>query len=313
MLKLFSGTANPQLTNEVAKILGIPVSASEVVRFQNSEVRVRIEEDVKNDLCVVIQSTTNPTDTNLMELFLFCDALRRQEAHKVFGIIPCFGYARQDIQHREGECVSANVVIRFAESIGFRKIYTFDIHDEATQGVFTIPYRNLTANSLLADAITKDMGGKVDRKKVTVVSPDQGGIERARKFGESLFGDDKFSVAVIEKKRDQDHIHQSEALDLFGEVEGKTAIIVDDLVTSGSTLIHAAQLCRDRGAKSICAAIVHHDFSNGAAQKIQDSALEKFYTTNTIMLRDEQKFGKLKEISIAPVIAEELKLLQEKD
>jgi ribose-phosphate pyrophosphokinase len=306
MLKLFSGTANPQLTAEVAKILGIPVSASEVVRFQNSEVRVRIEEDVKNEFCVVIQPTANPTDTNLMEMFLFCDALKRQEARKVIGVIPYFGYARQDIQHRDGECVSANVVIRFLESIGFNKIYTFDIHDEATQGVFSIPFKNLTSCSIVADAIKKDIG-HADKKKTTIVSPDQGGIERARKFGECFFGDDKFSAAVIEKRRDQDHMHQSEALDLYGDVEGKTAIIVDDIATSGGTLIHAAQLCKDRGATKIVAAIIHHDFSAAAPAKLQESALEKFYTTNTIQLKEGQSFKKLHEISIAPVIAEEIK------
>lgn len=309
MLKLFSGTSNPKLTAEVANLLKLPVSASEVVRFQNSEVRVRIEEDVKNDICVVIQSTANPTDTNLMELFLFCDALRRQEARKVIGVIPYFGYARQDIQHREGECVSANVVIRFLESIGFDKIYTFDIHDEATQGVFSIPFKNLTSCQLMADIIKNNLGNEFDRKSVVVVSPDQGGIERARKFGECLYGDDRFSVAIIEKKRDQDHIHQSEALDLYGDVDGKTVIIADDIVTSGGTLIHAARLCKERGAQKICSAIIHHDFSLDAPAKLQKSALETFYTTNTIRLKDEYKFEKLQEISIASIIAEELQPL----
>lgn len=307
MLKLFSGTSNPSLTEEVAKLLNIPVSKSEVVRFQNSEVRVRIEEEVKNEYCAIIQSTDNPTDTNLMEMFLFCDALRRQEARKVIGVIPYFGYARQDIQHREGECVTSNVVIRFLESIGFDKIYTFDIHDEATQGVFSIPFKNLTACNLVADQITKYLGGKIDRKKITVVSPDQGGIERARKFGECLFGDDHFSLAIIEKKRDQDHIHQSEALDLYGDVTGKIAVIVDDIITSGGTLIHAASLCKAQGAKAIYSAIVHHDFSTTASEKIKNSTIEKFFTSNTIRLKDEYRFPQLQEISIAPVIAEELK------
>ncbi len=310
MLKLFSGTSNPELTNQVAHLLNIPLSKSEVVRFQNSEVRVRVEEDVKNEFCVVIQSTDNPTDTNLMEMFLFCDALKRQEARKVIGIIPYFGYARQDIQHREGECVSANVVIRFLESIGFDKIYTFDIHDEATQGVFSIPFKNLSASSLVADEIKKYIGETIDRKKVTIVSPDQGGIERARKFGEHLFGDDKFSVAVIEKKRDQDHIHKSEVLDIYGDVKNKTVILLDDIVTSGSTLIPAVKICREKGAEKVFAAIMHHDFSPAASEKIQALDLEKFFTTNTIRLKDQKGFAKLHEISIAPIIAEELRLFK---
>lgn len=304
-MKLFSGTSNTNLTEQVAKILKIPVSKSEVVRFDNSEVRVRIEDVVKNEVCAVIQSSDNPADTNLMELFLFCDALRRQEARKVIGFIPYFGYARQDIQHREGECVSANVVIRFLESIGFSKIYTFDIHDEATQGVFSIPFKNLTAFPVIANKIKKEIDGNLDEDNVAIVSPDQGGIERARKFGEYLFGNDKFSVTVVEKKRDQNHIHQSEALDLYGDVKGKTAIIVDDIVTSGGTLIHAAALCKNKGAKHVYAAIAHHDLSDKAPQRIKESVIEKLFTSNTIKHRYD--LNKVDEVSIAPVIAEELK------
>ena len=139
MIKLFSGTANPRLSQEVAKLLNLTLAKAEVTRFHNSEVRVRIQDEVRNHTSVIIQPTANPTDTNLMELFFFCDALRRQEAKKVIGVIPYFGYARQDVQYRPGECVSANVIIRFIESIGFDKIYTVDLHDEATEGVFSIP------------------------------------------------------------------------------------------------------------------------------------------------------------------------------
>lgn len=307
MFKLFSGTSNPQLSQEVARLLKIPVSEAEVIRFENSEVRVRIEEDVKNKVCAVIQSTANPTDTNLMELFLFCDALRREEARKAIGIIPYFGYARQDIQHREGECVSANVIIRFLESIGFSKIYTFDIHDEGTQGVFSVPFKNLTSCQILADHIKKYFKGNLDKKDIAIVSPDQGGIERARKFGECLFGDDRFSVAVIEKRRDLEHAHKSQALEIFGDVEGKTAILIDDIVTSGGTLIHGANLCHEKGAKKIFAAIIHHDLSIKAPPKLENSVIDKLFTTNTIKLKDEFKFKQLEEISIAPIIATELK------
>jgi ribose-phosphate pyrophosphokinase len=308
MLKLFSGTANPNLSQEVSNLLNIPLSKAEVVRFENSEVRVRIEEDVQHDTCVVIQPTSNPTDESLMELFFFCDALRRQEAQRVIGIIPCFGYARQDIQHRTGECVSANAVIRILESIGYHKIYVFDIHDEATQGVFSIPFKNVSSLPLLAAKI-REYVGECTPQTVTVLSPDQGGIERARKFGISLFNTEAFSIAVTEKKRDQDHMHQSKALDLYGDVQGKTVVIVDDLATSGGTLIHAADLCLEKGATKVVAAIVHHDFAPSAPAKIQDSKIEKFFTTNTIALKEDYKFAKLEEISIASLIAEELKTL----
>ncbi|MFA9288518.1 MAG: ribose-phosphate diphosphokinase [Weeksellaceae bacterium] len=311
-LKLFAGTSNPELVKSVTKVLGVPGASSEVIRFKNSEVRVRIDEDVKNDTCVVIQSTSNPTDTNLMEMFLTCDALRREEAKKVIGILPYFGYARQDIQHRPGECVSSNVVIRFLESIGFHKIYTFDLHDEATQGVFDIPFKNLSALPLLADevkAYLKEQGIEASPETVAVVSPDQGGIERARKFGEALFGTLQFQLSMTEKRRDLEHMHESKALDLYGNVENKIVVIVDDVATSGSTLIHAADFCMEKGATKALAAIVHRDFAPDTAQKLQDSNLEVFFTTDTIALKEEYKFAKMRTCSVAAAIAEELKPL----
>ncbi|NTU46307.1 ribose-phosphate pyrophosphokinase [Candidatus Roizmanbacteria bacterium] len=306
-MKLFSGTANKPLAAEVAKLLNIQLSSAEVVRFDNSEVRVHIEENVQNETCVVIQPTANPTDTNLMELYLYCDALKRQEAKKVIAIIPYFGYARQNIQHRDGECVSSNVVIRFLEAIGFDKVYTFDLHDEGTSGVFSIPFKNLSAFSVMAQAVKKLLNASFDRETIAIASPDQGGIERARNFGIDLFGDSNFQLTVVEKHRDQDHIHQSKALDLYGDVKGKTVILVDDIVTSGGTLIHAAELAKQAGATSVIAAIVHHDFSITAPQKIINSQIETFVTSNSILLAENQGFEKLKEVSLAPVIAEELK------
>lgn len=307
MFKLFSGTANPQLSTEISRLLKLPLAKAEVVRFGNSEVRVTIQEDVKQATCVIVQPTSNPTDTNLMELFFFCDALRRQEAKYVVGYIPYFGYARQDIQHRVGECVSANVVIRFLESIGFAKIYTIDLHDEATEGVFSIPFKNLSALPLLAEKLKSHLRLLHDPTEVIIVSPDQGGVERARKFGQHFFGQSDFSIAVVEKKRLLEEIHQSISLDLYGEVKGKTAILVDDMTTSGGTLINAAKLCLKQGAKEVLAAVVHHDFTTDAHRRLENSPLKKFFTTNTIALKPEQKFPKLEEISIAPLIADELK------
>lgn len=308
MNKLFSGTAHPNLVKEVAKLTKLPIASSEVVRFDNSEVRVRIEEDVTNSRCFIVQPTANPTDTNLMELFFFCDALRRQEAKRVYGIIPYFGYARQDVQHRAGECVSANVVIRFLEAIGFHKVYTFDLHDEATEGVFTIPFKNLTTFSLLASKVKEYIHTeKLDDSEVAIVSPDQGGIERARKFGINFFNSENFHLAVTEKKRDQDRIHRSKALDLYGDVHKKVAIIVDDIATSAGTLINSAELCKKNGAEHVIAAIAHHDFSATAPERIQNSMIDAFFTTNTIALKEGQSFKKLRELSIAPLIAEILK------
>jgi ribose-phosphate pyrophosphokinase len=302
-MKLFSGTANPALSQKIADALKVSLARAEVIRFENSETRVHIEDEVKNENCYVVQPTANPSDTHLMELFFFCDALRRQEAKKVYGIIPYFGYARQDVQHRPGECVSANVVIRFLESIGFYKIYTINLHDEATEGVFSIPFKNLDAFPVLAGEIQKYIGS-VTTDTVAVVSPDHGGVERARKFADTLFGHTEHSITVVEKRRDLEHMHKSVALDLYGDVKGKTAILVDDVITSGGTLMHAAELCLSRGATRVLTAVVHHDFSPSAPAKLQASTIEKIFSTDTITLKDEQKIEKLVEVSVASLIAE---------
>jgi len=302
-MKLFSGSANPALSQKVADLLNTPLAKAEIVRFENSEIRIHIEEEVKNENCYVIQPTANPSDTHLMELFFFCDALRRQEAKKVYAIIPYFGYARQDVQHRPGECVSANVVIKFLESIGFYKVYVINLHDEATEGVFSIPFKNINAFPILAEEIKKYIGD-VTVDNVAVVSPDHGGVERARKFGDELFGHTEHSISVVEKRRNLAAIHKSVALDLYGDVKGKTAILVDDMITSGGTLRHAAQLCLDRGATRVLTAVVHHDFGPKAPGEMQASAIEKVFSTDTIALKEEQKFEKLVEVSVASIIAE---------
>lgn len=307
-MKLFTGTANPILSNAVSKAAGIPLSKAEVLRFGNSEVKVTIQEPVKDETCVIIQPTSNPTDTNLMELCLFCDALRREEAKRVIGIIPYFGYAKQNIQHREGECVSVNVVIKFLESMGFAKIYTFDLHDEASAGIFSIPFKNLSAFGLLAEYIKTYFKKKnINTDQVALVSPDQGAVEKVRKFGITFYGTDKFSEVVIEKKRDQNIAHKAEPYDLYGDVKGKIALIIDDMVVSGSTMIPAVDLCLARGATAVYAAAVHPDFTGGAPELLQKSKMEHFFTTDSILMKEEYKFPKLEIVSIAPLIEELLK------
>jgi len=310
MIKLFSGSANPELSLEVSKLLKLPLAKVEITRFGNSETKITIQDDVKNNQCVIIQPTSNPTDSHIMELLLFCDALRREEAKKVIAYIPYFGYAKQDLQHRPGECVSVNVVIRMLESIGFYKVYAIDIHDEATAGAFSIPFKNLSAFPLLAKYLQKYfIDKKVDLNDIVLVSPDQGAVEKVRNFGEVFYRTSKFSVVVIEKKRDLDIVHESIPLDLYGKVDGKVAVIVDDMVVSGSTILPAVNLCLTRGAKNVYAAAVHHDFTCDAPKRLEQSKLKKFFSTNTIALKPEQKFSKLEEISAAHLIAEELRYM----
>lgn len=309
MFKLFSGSANPKLSNEVSNLLSVPLSKSEVTRFDNSEIRVTIQEKVKDDVCVIIQPTANPTDTHLMELFFFADALKRMQAKKIIAFIPYFGYARQNRGHRTGESVSVNVVVRFFETIGFNQVYTFDLHDEGTEGIFSIPFKNISTFSILGREVAHYLKNNKNTEEVAIVSPDQGGVERAQTFAENFFHTNNVDIAVIEKRRNLDKIHQSKALNLYGEVKNKTCIIVDDIITSGGTLVHAAEFCLKRGAKRVLACVVHHDFSPNAEKVLSKSPLEKIFMSNTITLKPEQKFSKLKEISIAPLVEKELKKL----
>jgi len=307
MLKLFSGSANLKLSQEISQILKLPLSKSEVIRFDNSEVRVAIKEKVKDDVCVVIQSTSNPTDTHLMELFFFADALKRNGAKEIIAVIPYFGYARQNREHLPGEAVSANVVIRFLETIGFNAVYTVSLHDEGTEGIFSITFKNLNAFNILGREVAHYLKNNKNTEEVAIVSPDQGGVERAQIFAEHFFHSNNVDIAVIEKRRNLEKIHQSKALNLYGEVKDKTAIIVDDIITSGGTLVHAAEFCLKRGAKRVLACIVHHDFSSKAKEILSKSPIEKIFMSNSILLKPEQKFNQLKEVSIAPLIAQEIK------
>ncbi|MDH7476181.1 MAG: ribose-phosphate pyrophosphokinase [Microgenomates group bacterium] len=306
-MKLFTGSSHPDLANEVAEVSGLPLSQAEVVRFDNSEVKVTIKESVKNQDCLVLQSTCNPTDSSLMELFFFADALKRGGASKIFAFIPYFGYARQNKEHRPGEAVSVNVVIRFLETVGFNQVFFFDLHDEATEGIFSIPCQNLSALPLLAQNLKNYLTINNKNKKIAIVSPDQGGVERARIFAENFFQKKKADIVVVEKKRDLERIHQSKAVKLYGDVKGKIAILVDDIITSGGTLIHAAEFCLKEGAVEVLAAVVHHDFSPQAPTLIQNSPISKLFTTNTIPLKNHLNFPKLHEISVAGLIAEAIK------
>lgn len=242
-----------------------------------------------------------------MELFLFCDALKREEAKKVIVVMPYLGYARQNIQHRKGEAVSVNVVIRLLEALGVSRVITCDLHDEGSNGIFSIPFTHTSTLPLLADTVKKYLKDDVSPQNTAIVSPDQGGIERARTFGSAFFGNDSFDLTVVEKSRNQDVIHTSRAVQVFGETAGKTVIIVDDVTTSGGTLIHAAEACIEKGATRAVAAIAHHDLGASAPSKIQDSPLEKLFSTNTIALNPALAFDKLQEIDVSAQIAATLK------
>ena len=301
MIKIFSGSANPQLSEEVASILKTSLSPVKITRFSNSEVKITIQDKVKENICFVIQPTSNPTDTHLMELLFFADALKRNGAKKIIAVIPYFGYARQNREHLPGESVSVNVVIRILEYVGFDAIFAVTLHDEATEGVFSVPFKNIDGFLVLTKKISSYLNNHFKNESVIIVSPDQGGVERAQNFAESFFHQKNVEIAVVEKKRNLKKIHQSKALNLFGNVKNKIAIIVDDIITSGGTLINAAELCLKKGAKKVIAAVVHPDLSPNAKEIIEKSPIEKIFVTNTIPLKE--KIDKIEVVSCATLIA----------
>ena len=305
MIKLFSGSANPKLSQEVASIINLPLSSSKITRFANSEVKVTIKEKVKESTCFVIQPTSNPTDTHLMELLFFADALKRNGAKKIIAVIPYFGYSRQNREHLPGESVSVNVIIRILEYVGFDAIFAVTLHDEATEGVFSVSFKNIDGFLVLNKKISSYLSNHFKNEAVIIVSPDQGGVERAQNFADSFFHQKNVEIAVVEKKRNLEKIHQSKALNLFGNVKNKIAIIVDDIITSGQTLVNAADLCLKKGAKKVIAAVVHPDLSPSAKEIIEKSPIEKIFVTNTIQLKE--KINKIEVVSCASLIANAIK------
>lgn len=295
--KIFSGNSNILLATEISKQLGQNLSKVEIIRFADSECRVRIEEDVEDQVVFIVQSLSNPVDENLMELLLMGDATRRGEARKVIAVLPYHGYARQDRVHRPGECLSSAVVTKLIESVGFDKLITVELHSDAVLGFFKIPLIHLSGLSLFRKELEKD------KKDLVVISPDAGAVKRSQGFAEDL----DVPLALIEKKRDLNQAHKIISMKVVGEVKDKIAIIVDDVIVSGGTLVNAAYLLKEKGAKQVIAAATHADFVGGADKILQDSPIDRIWVTDTIPVAEERKFAKLKIFPIAEILASAMK------
>lgn len=304
---IFSTSANAILAKKYAKLTDGVIGQLETVTFANSEIKVRIISEVENKETVIIHSIANPANRALVELLFMVDALKRQNAESVTVIIPYFGYARQNIQHLPGECVSLNVIVKTLEALRVDKVVTVDIHDEASSGIFSIPFQNLSALPFLADELKKVLKISASNEPDYVIaSPDQGGVERARIFANHFYDNKNYpETVVVEKKRDLSKTHQSKAVAIFGEVKNKQVVLVDDVSTSGKTIINAAKLCLQAGAKKVLAVVVHADLATGVAKLLQQSQLEAFFTTNTIeqTVEDLKPYSKISVIDIAKVLA----------
>jgi ribose-phosphate pyrophosphokinase len=296
---IFSGNSNLKLTKEISEFLDKDLSVAEIIRFADSECRVRIQEDVEDKDVFIIQSLSKPVDEFLMELLLLSDAAKRGDPRRIIAVIPYHGYARQDRVHRPGECLSSQVVARLLESVGIKKLITVELHNETITGFFNIPVIHLSGLTVFKPLVERI------KEDVVIITPDAGALKRSQKFAESL----DVPLALIEKKRDLDSSHKIISMRVVGDVQDKTAIIVDDVIVTGGTLVNAAHLLKQKGAKQVFAAATHADFVEGSSKILQDSPVDKIWVTDTIQIPDEYKFPKLEIIPIAPLISSSMKAM----
>lgn len=304
-MAVFSGSANPELAQTVANHLHIPLSKSDITRFSDGEIAVEIKENVRGKDVFILQPTCAPTNDHLMEVVLLADALRRSSAGRITAVIPYFGYARQDRRPRSARVpISARVVADMLSIAGIDRVMVVDLHADQIQGFFDVPVDNLYATPvLLSDLKQKNY------ENIMVVSPDVGGVVRARAVAKSL-GD--VDLAIIDKRRAK--ANESEVMHIIGDVSGRDCIIVDDIVDTAGTLCKAAQALKNKGAKRVVGYITHPVLSGKALDNISSSALDEIVVTDTIPLTDEAKAcSKIRQVTIASMIAESLRRINNEE
>ena len=303
-LMVVSGNANPLLARDVARRLSIPVGRISVGRFSDGEVNVEILENVRGRDVFVLQSTSSPTNDNLMEIMVIVDALKRSSAARITAAIPYFGYARQDRRPRSARvAISAKVVANMLEAVGVDRVLTMDLHADQIQGFFDIPVDNIYAAPILLGDVWKH-----NYEDLIVVSPDVGGVVRARALAKRLESD----LAIIDKRRPKANV--SEVMNIIGEVEGRTCVIMDDMVDTAGTLCKAAEVLKERGAKQVLAYCTHPVLSGNAVQKIAASPLDELVVTDTIALREDARAcSKIRQLSVAELLAETIRRINTED
>ncbi len=298
LVKIFAGSAHPDLSKQIAKNIGKRLSESKSDLFPDGEWSVWINEPVNNAQVFVVQSTSPPVNSNLVELCLIADALRREGARRICAVIPYFGYARQERQSRTGEPISAKVAADILVDSGITKVITVDLHAEPIVGFFNVPVVHLSALKLLAQRIKR-----LSLKDPVVVSPDVGGVRRVRNFAYHL----GYPIAVVEKRRFFEQRDKTEAMTMGGDVVGKSAIILDDLISTGGTIVENAKILKDAGVKKVIVCATHAVFTGNYKEKLGDDIVEKVIVTDTIPVPAEKRFKKLEVVSCANLLAESIK------
>ena len=299
---LFTGNANPLLAQEMAKSLGVDIGKATVGRFSDGEVTVEVHQNVRARDVFVVQSTCSPTNENLMELLIMVDALKRASARRITAVIPYFGYARQDRRPRSMRVpISAKVVANLLETVGVERLLTMDLHADQIQGFFDIPVDNIYASPVLLS----DLKSKA-YPDLVVVSPDVGGVVRARALAKQLGSD----LAIIDKRRPKANV--SEVMHVIGEIDGRNCVIMDDMIDTAGTLVKAAEVLKERGAKRVFAYCTHPILSGPAVERIASSQIDEVVITNTIPLSDAAKAcKKIRQLSVAFLFAETIRRISD--
>lgn len=291
-IKIFAGNANKELAEKICEELGTTLGLSEVGAFSDGETSVNIGETVRGVDVFVIQPTCPPTNDNIMELLIMMDAFKRASAGRINAVIPYYGYARQDRKAKSRDPITSKLVANLLTTAGADRVVSMDLHAAQLQGYFDIPVDHLLGGQILADYFKE-----YSSKDTVIVSPDVGGVQRARNFARIL----DLPIAIIEKRRQK--ANESEVMNVIGDIEGKHAIMVDDMIDTAGSMTKAAAALKDFGAKSVSACCTHAVLSGPAIERIQNSVIEKLVVTDTIPLPKEKQIDKIDVVSVAPLFA----------
>jgi ribose-phosphate pyrophosphokinase len=301
-LKIFAGNSNPALAQAIAANLGTGLSKAMVGRFSDGEIQVEIAENVRGAHAFIIQSTCAPVNDHLMELLIMTDALRRASAASITAVVPYFGYARQDRKVAPRAPITAKLVANMMSTAGLSRVLSMDLHAGQLQGFFDIPTDNLYARPVMLDQMMREGSPE----EIVIVSPDAGGVERARAYSKRV----GCSLAIVDKRRQK--ANESEVMNLIGDVEGKVAILIDDLVDTAGTLAQAAGALKARGARRVLAYVAHGVLSGKAVEKLEASPLEELVTTDTIPLSGAARGSrKIRQVSVAPTFADAIRRIRD--
>lgn len=302
-MKLFSGNSNPELADRIAEYLGIPLGRAEVGTFSDGECCIEISENVRGMDCFVLQSTSNPANVHLMELLIMVDALKRSSARRITTVIPYYGYARQDRKVKPRVPITSKLVADLITTAGADRVLCMDLHAGQIQGFFNIPVDNLFATAVLLGAVKERVSGDI-----MIISPDAGGVERARAYAKRLDA----NLAIIDKRRERANV--SEVMHIIGDVTGQTCLIVDDMVDTAGTLAAAARSLMDNGAEKVYAAIAHPVLSGPAIKRLTESPLTELIVTDTIPLSDDARdCGKIHVVSVANHVGEAIRRINNEE